>query len=204
MTDTTDVPQEPVAAPVPEAPAAPAPAPVETPAPEVPETPQEGAQAGSDGEEETTPVSSSDSTTSAPETSSGTSAEVEAPQEPEVVNDDNGQHVNMADGTTVYTRTHPYPVTNSEWEVYERTHSGDQARYALKPGDLGYNALSDPSVPNSWLAKQIEVQLSSFAERVKTDPNARPSVTWDALQPTYQGELSDAIATGGGSGKVEA
>lgn len=161
--------------PEPEVPQAPAEAPVESPAPEVPEAAPEE-----------------------PET-----AEEEA-AEPKTVTDDNGQRVEMPDGSIVYTRSHGFPVSNSEWEVYERTHSGDQARYSLKPGDLGYNPLSDPSVPNSWLAKQIEVQMSSFAERVKTDPNARPSVTWDALQPTYQGELSDAILTGGGAGKVEA
>lgn len=195
MTDTTEVQPEP------EVPQEPAAAPAENPAPEVPETPQEGAQAGSDGEEETTPDSSSGSTTTSTENSAETST---SSAEPEVVNDVNGQHVNMPDGTTVTTRTHPYPVTNSEWETYELTHSGDQLRYPYKPGDAGYNANSDPSVPNSWLAKQIEVQLASFGERVKTDPNARPSVTWDALQPGYQGDLAEAIQTGGGGGKVEA
>lgn len=141
----------------------------------------------------------------------GTEEAPEAPEtpaeeaaEPEVVNDADGQHVNLTDGTTVYTRSHPYPVTNSEWENYELTHSGDQARYSLKPGDLGYSPNSDPSIPNSWLAQQVTVQLASYAERVKLDPNARPSVTWEALQPGYQGALEDAIATGGGSGKVEA
>lgn len=185
MTDTTDVQPEEV--------------------PETPETPQEGAQAGSEGM--TSPTTSEDTSdsSSASETSvfestdsSGTSAE------PEVVNDADGQHVNLADGTTVYTRPHPYPVSNHEWQAYELTHSGDQQRYSYKPGDKEYNPLSDPSIPNSWLAKQVETQLASYGERVKVDPNARPSVTWDALQPGYQGELADAIVTGGGDGKVEA
>lgn len=130
--------------------------------------------------------------------------EAEAPTGPVVVNDDAGQHVVMPDGSVVHTRHDSYPRSNSEWEVYEVTHSGDQQRYSFKPGDKEYTPTSDPSVPDSWLAKQIETQLVSFPERVALDPAARPSPTWDALQPGYQGELAAAIETGGGGGKVEA
>ena len=144
-----------------------------------------------------------------PETDEGTEEAPETEEQPaedaaglEVVNDGNGQHVNMPDGSTVYTRSHPYPVTNTEWENYELTHSGDQLRYSLKPGDEGYSALSDPSVPNSHLAQQVTVQLASFAERVKDDPEARPSVTWDALQPGWQGALEAHAETGVSSGKI--
>ena len=36
---------------------------------------------------------------------------------PTVVNTADGQHVVMPDGTQVYTRNHPYPVSNSEWAL---------------------------------------------------------------------------------------
>ena len=172
-----------------ETPEQPVEAPAEQPVTQEPETAQEGAQAGSEEQDGGTEESGST------EDSSSTS-------EPEVVSDDNGQHVNMPDGSVVYTRAHPYPVSNSEWENYELTHSGDQLRYSLKPGDQGYSPLSDPSIPNSWLAKQVETQLASYGERVLLDQNARPSVTWDALQPGYEDALEAHAETGVGGGKI--
>lgn len=148
--------------------------------------------------------------TAAPATDDGTSlppeddTEAAEPAAPTVVNDDAGQHVVMPDGTEVTTRSHTYPVSNSEWENYELTHSGDQARYSFKPGDKEYSPYSDPSVPNSHLAQSVEREIQSFAERVLTDVEAKVSPMWHALQGIYQGELKQAIQTGGGSGKVEA
>jgi hypothetical protein len=129
----------------------------------------------------------------------------EAPEDsakPQILFDDAGQYVQMPDGSKVYTRPDNYPRSNTEWEKFEITHSGDQERYSLKPGDKGYNPLSDPSIPNSHLATQVAVQLSSFGERVQSDPNARPSVTWDALQPGWNGALEAHAETGVGGGKI--
>lgn len=126
------------------------------------------------------------------------------PAVPVVNNTADGQSVTMPDGSVVYTRSHPYPVSNSEWEDYERKHQGDQPRYPYVPGDREYSPYSDPTVPNSQLAQQIERELSSYAERVAQDPNTQVSYIWNALHGVYEGELDRAIATGGGSGKVEA
>lgn len=130
-----------------------------------------------------------------------------APSGPVVVNDANGQHVDIPqeDGSvrTVYTRAHNLPVTNAEQAAFELTHLGDgQLRYPYKPGDLEYSPYSDPAVSDSRLAKHVETELASFAERLQADPNAVPSPIWNSLKGIYEEELQDAIATGGGSGKV--
>lgn len=138
------------------------------------------------------------------EDTEGENAEEEAPSEPEVVNDDSGQHVVMPDGTVVTTRHHSYPIGNTEQEVWEQTHSGDQLRYPFKPGDQEYSPLSDPSVPDSHLSGRIEREIQSYADRVLTDSEAKVSPMWEGLQPTYKAELESAIETGGGEGKVRA
>lgn len=174
-----------------EAPAAPA-APESTPTTsEDASTPQEGAQEDS---------SSNDSTEKSTEDSSEGSEEKAA--EPEVVNDANGQHVNMPDGSVVTTRSHTFPVTNTEQAQYELTHSGDQLRYPYKPGDAAYNAYSDPVIPNSHLARQVETEIASFGERVLKDVEAKISPMWEGLKGIFDGELKQAIATGGGEGKI--
>lgn len=134
----------------------------------------------------------------------GTTDSSETPSTPTVVNDDSGQHVVMPDGLEVTTRTHTYPVSNSEWENYELTHSGDQLRYPYKPGDKEYSPYSDPNVPNTHMAQMVEREIQSFAARVLEDAEAVVSPMWNALHGIYEGELKQAIATGGGSGKVEA
>lgn len=185
MSDTTSIIPEPPA--VPEVPPAPA-------APEV------AAPVTSGSKEGTKDVSA----TPATEAASETPAEAATASAPVVVNDDNGQHVVLADGSSVTTRSHAYPVSNTEWEKYELTHSGDQARYSLVPGDEHYSPYSDPSIPNSHLAQMVEREIQSFADRILHDAEAVVSPLWHGLQGVYQGELKQAIATGGGSGKVEA
>lgn len=178
-----------------------APEPVSTPVPVAPVTStstsvpsvQEGAQTASSSASQTSTTETTDSSaTSEPETA------------PVVVNDDNGQHVVMPDGTTVTTRQHPYPVSNSEWLVYEQTHSGDQLRYPYKPGDAEYSPYSDPVVPHTSLAQKVEAEIASFAERVLLNPKAEISNIWNDLKKVYNSELAQAISTGGGSGKIEA
>lgn len=181
MSDTTSIPEPPAV-------------------PEVPPTPVTPEPVLSGSKEATTDVSA----TPAAAPASETPAEAAADSAPVVVNDDNGQHVVLADGTSVATRSHPYPISNTEWEKYELTHSGDQARYSLVPGDEHYSPYSDPSVPNSHLAQMVEREIQSFADRILHDAEAVVSPLWHGLQAVYQGELKQAIATGGGSGKVEA
>lgn len=123
---------------------------------------------------------------------------------PTVVSDDSGVRVEFPDGRTVTTRQHPFPVSNSEWEKFELTHSGDQARYSYKPGDPEYSPYADPSVPNSQLAQQVEREIQGYAERVLVNPDTPVSSMWEGLQPVYQGQLEQAIATGGGDSEVEA
>lgn len=147
------------------------------------------------------PSEGADDTT---ESNSPSDSTDETPVAPQVVNDDNGQHVVMPDGSVITTRSHTYPVSNAEQEVYELTHSGDQERYKFVPGDKEYNAYSDPKLPNSQVAKWVEQEIISFAGRILDDPNARVSPIWDSFNQIYQGELAEAIETGGGSGKVEA
>lgn len=128
----------------------------------------------------------------------------ETPQEPVVENGPNGQTVTMPDGSVVTTRTHPFPVSNHEQENYELTHHGDQLRYPYKPGDAAYSPYSDPAVPDSRIARQIEQEIGNFGERVLQDVEAHVSPIWQGLKKVYDGELKQAIETGGGSGKVEA
>lgn len=123
---------------------------------------------------------------------------------PVVSNNPDGQTVTFEDGTVVHTRAHGYPMTNREQEQYELTHQGDQLRYPYVPGDKEYTPYSDPSVPNSHIAQMIERDIASYAERVLTDPKARVSPQWDAFHGIYEGQLEQAIASGGGSGKVQA
>ena len=123
---------------------------------------------------------------------------------PVVSNNPDSQTVTMPDGTVVYTRQHGYPISNNELQKYELTHQGDQLRYPYVPGDQGYNPYSDPKIPNSHSAQMVERDIASYAERVLTDKNARVSPMWDAFNGIYEGELDQAIASGGGSGKVEA
>lgn len=150
------------------------------------ETPQEGAQSDSEP-----------STSASP---SETSSDEEA--QPQVVNDDNGQHVVLPDGTKVYTRHDNLPRSNAEQATFELTHSGDQLRYPYKPGDKEYNAYSDPAVPNSHLARMVETEIVSYAERVLDDPKAAVSTMWNALKGVFDGQLAHAIETGEGSGKI--
>jgi hypothetical protein len=159
-------------------------------------TPQEGAQA--DSEDSTDDSSPAEVGTDESGSTEQTSAE------PEVVNDANGQHVNMPDGSVVTTRSHTLPISNAEQEVYELTHSGDQERYHYAPGDKEYNANSDPRLPNSHIAQMVEREIVSFAERIKEDAEAVVSPIWNSFVKVYEGELKQAISTGGGSGKVEA
>jgi hypothetical protein len=121
---------------------------------------------------------------------------------PQVVDDENGQRVLMPDGSTVVTRQHAFPMTNAEQAVYEETHTGDQPRYSLTPGDAGYSPFSDPAVPNSHLAQSIEREIASFADRIKNDASAVVSPIWQGLKGIYQEQLDHAIETGEESGKV--
>jgi hypothetical protein len=163
-------------------------------APEVVEVPQQDAEgsAAIKGEQDTQ------------EASKDASGAPEAAQGATVVNDADGQHVQMPDGSVVFTRSHPYPVSNHEWENYELTHSGDQERYSLRPGDRDYSPYSDPSVPNSHLAQMVEREIQGYGERVQSDPQTKVSAMWEGLQPVYRGQLANAIATGGGDSEVEA
>jgi hypothetical protein len=126
----------------------------------------------------------------------------EAPADPVVVNDDNGQHVDMPDGSVVVTRQHTLPISNEEQEKYDVTHTGDQLRYLLVPGDAGYSPYSDPAVPDSHLAQRIEREILSFAERVLENSKAVVSPMWNGLKGIFTEELDKAIATGETSGKV--
>lgn len=123
---------------------------------------------------------------------------------PVVSNNPDGQTVTMPDGKVIHTRSHGYPISNREEEVYELTHQGDQLRYPYVPGDQEYNPYSDPKIPNSHVAQMVERDIASYAERVMTNPEARVSPQWDAFNGIYEGELDQAIASGGGSGKVQA
>jgi hypothetical protein len=145
------------------------------------------------------PTSSENSDDSSSSSSDATAAEAPAP---EVVNDDNGQHVNMPDGSVVYTRHDSLPRSNAEQANFELTHSGDQLRYPYVPGDKEYSAYSDPAVPNSHLARMVETEIVSFGERVLSDPNAAVSTMWKALKGVFDGELKAAIQSGEGSGKI--
>jgi hypothetical protein len=131
-------------------------------------------------------------------------AEEGTKNDPVVETNANGQTVTFSDGRVVHTRSSDAPVSNREWQVYERTHQGDQLRYQFKPGDREYTPYSDTTVPNSHLAQQIEREIASFAERVAQDPNAEVSYIWNALHGMHEGALDRAIATGGGSDKVMA
>jgi hypothetical protein len=172
------------------------------------ETTQEGAQPDSEGTtspttSEDTSGSSSASETSASESTGSSEDSAEAPAAaPQVVNDDSGQHVVLPDGTKVYTRHDNLPRSNAEQATFELTHSGDQLRYPYKPGDKEYNAYSDPAVPNSHLARMVETEIVSYAERVLDDPKAAVSTMWNALKGVFDGELAHAIETGEGSGKI--
>jgi hypothetical protein len=208
MSETTT--ETPVAAPA--ATAAPA-APVETaPAPTAPEetapglaapTPETSAAVAADPDSaDETPQegAQSDSEPSTSASPSETSSDEEA--QPQVVNDDSGQHVVLPDGTKVYTRHDNLPRSNAEQATFELTHSGDQLRYPYKPGDKEYNAYSDPAVPNSHLARMVETEIVSYAERVLDDPKAAVSTMWNALKGVFDGQLAHAIETGEGSGKI--
>lgn len=206
MSETTT--ETPVAAPA--ATAAPA-APVETApvstAPEAPApalaapTPETSAAVAADPDsapEETADPTDAGSPTESDPSSPDTGEEVQ----PQVVNDDSGQHVVLPDGTKVYTRHDAFPRSNAEQATFELTHSGDQLRYPYKPGDKEYNAYSDPAVPNSHLARMVETEIVSYAERVLDDPNAAVSTMWNALKGVFDGQLAHAIETGEGSGKI--
>lgn len=127
-----------------------------------------------------------------------------APGGPVVETNPSGQTVTFPDGRVVHTRSSDAPVSNGEWQAYEHTHQGDQLRYSYKPGDKEYSPYSDPSVPNSHTAQQIEREIASFAERALQNPEAEVSYMWNALRGMHEGALDRAIATGGGSDKVMA
>lgn len=131
-------------------------------------------------------------------------AEEGKPTGPVVETTPTGQTVTFSDGRVVHTRSSDAPVSNSEWQAYELTHQGDQLRYPYVPGDKEYTPYSDPNVPNSHLAQQIEREIASFAERVLQDPKAEVSYIWNALHGIHVSELDRAIATGGGSDKAMA
>lgn len=219
MSDTTDSTTTPQSAPA--APAATT-APVETtPATATPEaaptalvapTPETSATVAADPDSAAEPTdtdppetseNSGDSSTSSSDTTDAEDAHGSAEEvQPEVVNDDSGQHVNMPDGSVVYTRHDSLPRSNAEQANFELTHSGDQLRYPYVPGDKEYSAYSDPAVPNSHLARMVETEIVSFGERVLSDPNAAVSTMWKALKGVFDGELKAAITTGEGSGKI--
>lgn len=157
----------------------------------------------------TDPTAAPETGSSTPENSGSTESATESttadePSDvaPVVVNDGNGQHVDMPDGTTVTTRHHTYPVSNSEWEQYEKTHSGDQARYPYVPGDHEYSPYSDPHIPNTHMARLIESEIASYGERVLQDSEAAISPIWNAVKGIYEGLVEKLIETGGSSGKV--
>lgn len=153
------------------------------PAPSAPDAPEDATEPAA-GEEEGT--------------------EEEGDSGPVVETTPTGQTVTFPDGKVVHTRSSDAPVSNSEWRAYELTHQGDQLRYPYVPGDREYTPYSDPNVPNSHTAQQIEREIASYAERVVQDPNAEVSYMWNALHGVHVGELDTAIATGGGEGKAMA
>jgi hypothetical protein len=189
MSDTSEVPAPPA---TPDEPTPVVTTASTTAAPETASTPASGASA----EDETV----TDSTT--PETTSEDSDEDSTETAPEVVNTADGQHVVMPDGKKVYTRHHAYPISNAEWAQYEKTHAGDQERYPYVPGDKEYSPHSDPHIPNSKLANDIEQEIASFASRVLKGPNAPVSRIWNAVRGIYDGEVDQLIRTGGSTGKV--
>lgn len=127
----------------------------------------------------------------------------ENPTEPFITNGPGGQTVTMPDGRVITTRSHPYPVSNSELEKFELTHHGDQLRYPYVPGDAAYSPYSDPAVPNSHLARRVEAEIGNFGERVLADPEAKVSPMWDGLKASSDAAIKNAIETGVESGKVE-
>lgn len=183
MTDETNTVEE-----VPEPPAPPA-APDETP-----QEPSEDPE-GAGGDQET--GQDSDEATEAAQ------GEEEASTGPVVTNGPDGQTVTMPDGRVLTTRSHPYPVSNHEQEVFDLTHHGDQLRYPYVPGDPAYSPYSDPAVPNSHLAQRVESEIAGFGERVKQDPNASVSPMWDNLKGIERGEIEEAIETGISTGNTE-
>lgn len=188
MTDETNTVEE-----VPQPPAPPA-APDETLEHEEPETDEEAPE-GAGGDQETGQDSEG--------ATDPTQGEEEAPAEPVVTNGPDGQTVTMPDGKVVTTRSHPYPVSNYEQEVFDLTHHGDQLRYPYVPGDPAYSAYSDPAVPNSHLAQRVTSEIAGFGERVKQDPNAAVSPMWNNLKGVEQGEIEEAIETGVSTGNTE-
>lgn len=170
-------------------------------APSVPSAPAVPAAAGTPVPDTTEPqpLQAGGETAPAADPATDTAA---APATPTVVNDDSGQHVVMPDGTVVHTRHDNLPRSNAEQEAFELTHSGDQLRYPFKPGDKEYSAYSDPAIPNSHLARSVEQEIVSFAERVFQDPAAVVSPIWNALKGVFDGELKQAIETGQGSGNI--
>lgn len=172
------------------------------PVEEVPLPPEPPEEPAADVEDEGTGKETEEGSEDA--TAAGEGQEEAAPADPVVETTPTGQTVTFPDGRVVHTRSSDAPVSNAEWQAYELTHQGDQLRYPYVPGDQGYTPYSDPSVPDSRLAQQIEREIGSFAERVLKDPAAEISYLWNALQGNHQGELDRAIATGGGSDKVMA
>jgi hypothetical protein len=128
----------------------------------------------------------------------------ETPSKPVVNTTAGGQTVTFPDGRVVHTRFTDAPMSNTEWQQYERTHQGDQPRYPYVPGDREYTPYSDPNVPNSQLAQRVEREIASFAERVLENAEAAVSPIWNALHGLHESELDTAIASGGGSDKVMA
>lgn len=134
----------------------------------------------------------------------GTEPDEEEAVEPvsQSVSVDSNGVVTKADGSVVYTRTHQYPVSNAEQERYELTHEGDQERYHLKPGDQNYSPYADPAVSNSYLARQVEAEIASYADRVQTDPNAVVSPIWVEQRKTFEGSLAEAIRDDQGNSSI--
>lgn len=190
MSDEVEVPSTPPVEAVP-----PPPAP-----PETPETPQTDSAGTED-------ISGDQDAEGVPEDATGATEgqEEAAAAAPVVETTASGQTVTFPDsGRVVHTRSGDYPVSNAEWAEYELTHQGDQPRYASVPGDKDYSPYSDPNVPNSHLAQQVESEIAGYAERVLTNPDAEVSYIWNALHGVHVGELDTAIASGGGSGKAMA
>lgn len=69
-------------------------------------------------------------------------------------------------------------------ELADRRH--EKLEEALKPGDEGYNAFTDPMVPSSTLAQIITTELAA--------EDATESPTWNALNEAYQDQHEERVA----------
>jgi hypothetical protein len=189
MSDTSEIPAPPA---TPDEPTTVTPVDTATAPASTTETPDSASTAVSGASADDDTETTSEDSTEAPE----------AAPTATVVNTADGQYVEKPDGTKVYTRHHTYPISNGEWAKYEKTHAGDQARYAYVPGDKEYDPYSDPHVPNSKTAQDITSEIASYATRVLKNPEAEVSNIWNQVRGVYDGALENFIKNGAASGKV--